>query len=229
MSGAFDIAGKASPVTSPAHPVVKLARELGNPKGRKRRGLVLVEGLRAAETAAAAGARAEAILFTHAALAEPRGQALAARLAKQGVPVHVLGAGLYRSLTQVETPQGVGLICAPPQLTLGQALGFAFVVVADRLQDPGNLGNLLRSARAFGVEAVVTTKGSTEAANPKAIRAAAGAWPGLPLAEHVPAETLGPELKARGFAVLIADPHGGRDFREPVWQGRVALVLGSES
>jgi len=220
---------EALPVTSPAHPVVRLAKELGSTHGRKRKGLVLMEGLRASETAASAGAKVEAALFTQAAFAEPRAAALARAIAERGGKVYVLPRGLYRSLTQVETPQGVALICAPPHATLEQALAAPFLVVADRLQDPGNLGNVLRSSRAFGVDVVVTTKGSTEAANPKAIRAAAGAWPGLPLAESVEAEPLAAGLKRARFAVLVADAKGARDYREPLWTGRVALVLGSET
>lgn len=216
-------------MTSPAHPALRLARELGTPRGRKEKGLVLLEGLRAAETAVAAGARVEAAFFTPAALAEERPGALARRLLERGGTVFQVGSQLFRGLTQVERPQGIALICAPPRVTLDEALKAAYVLVADRVQDPGNLGNLLRTARAFGVEAVVTTKGSTEAANPKAVRAAAGAWPGLKLAESVPGEQLAEALRRGGFTVLVADPRGQRDYRDAPWDGKVALVMGSET
>lgn len=215
-------------IMSDANPVIKLAHELATPHGRRKRDLMVLEGLRAAETVAGSGARIEAALFTVRALKAARTRALAERLAGMGVKVYELPPELYAGATQVEAPQGVALICAAPRLPLADALLGAFVVVADRLQDPGNLGALLRCAAAFGVDAVVTTKGAAEAGNPKALRAAAGAWPGLALAEGVDPGLLATELSSRGFRVYLADPRGTREMRDADWRGRVALVMGSE-
>lgn len=215
-------------IMSDANPVIKLARELATPHGRKKRDLMVLEGLRAAETVAGSGARIEAALFTVRALKAARAQALAGRLADMGVRLYELPPELYAAATQVEAPQGVALLCAAPRLPLPDALLGTFVVVADRLQDPGNLGGLLRCAAAFGVEAVITTKGTAEAGNPKTLRAAAGAWPGLPVAEGVEPDRLAAELAARGFHVYVADPRGALDVRAADWRGRVALIAGSE-
>jgi len=216
-------------IVSDANPVVRLAVELGTPHGRKKRGLILLEGVRAAETIAGSGARIEAALFTVKALKAARARALADRLGAMGVKIYELPPELYASATRVESPQGVALLCAPPGLPLADALLGSLVLVADRLQDPGNLGSLLRSAAAFGVSAVVTTKGTAEAGNPKTLRAAAGAWPGIPLAEGADPERLVAELAARGFRVLVADPKAARDYRTADWSGRAALVVGSEA
>ncbi|MEK7474202.1 MAG: RNA methyltransferase [Candidatus Coatesbacteria bacterium] len=203
-----------------------MARELGGAHGRKKRGLVLLEGLRAVEAAIAAGG--EAVLVTPKILAGPRGREVVAACTAHGVPVYEVDEALFRAVSIVEAPQGIALLAPPPRAGLAAALGGAFVLVADRIQDPGNLGALFRSARAFGVDAVVTTAGTVEAANPKAARAAAGAWPGLPVCEGVAAAPLARELGQGGRRVLVADAGGARDFREPLWRGRVALVLGNE-
>lgn len=216
-------------IISDANPVIKLAAELETPHGRRKRELILVEGLRAAETVAGSGSRIEAALFTSKALKAARTRALADRLGGMGVKTYELPPELYATATRVETPQGVALLCAPPRVALADALLGAFVLVADRLQDPGNLGTLLRSAAAFGVDAVITTKGTADAGNPKALRAAAGAWPGILLAEGVDPDRLLGELAGRGFRVLVADAGGAREFREAEWRGRVALVVGSEA
>jgi len=225
-------------VTSASHRVLRLARELATPRGRRKRNLVLLEGLRAVESAAAspeagaAGYSADAesprraLLVIPRVLAGERGRAVLDALLRAGVPVFEVSEVLFRAVSLVETPQGIALICPPPRVEVAEALRTSFLVVADRLQDPGNLGALFRSARAFGVEAVITTKGTAEAANPKAVRAAAGAWPGLPVAEGADPAELCRGLEGR--RILVADAAGGRDFRDPVWRGRVALVLGSE-
>jgi TrmH family RNA methyltransferase len=223
-------------VTSAAHRILGLARELGGAHGRKKRGLVLLEGLRVVEGVAGAtrGDSAEAesprggLLITPRMLATVRGRALAAACAARGVPVYEVDDALFRAVSLVEAPQGIALLAPPPRVALAEALTSAFVLVADRVQDPGNLGALFRSARAFGVDAVVTTAGTVEAANPKAARAAAGAWPGLPVHEGAAASALALELPRGDRRVLVADAGGSRDFREPLWRGRVALVLGNE-
>jgi len=133
------------------------------------------------------------------------------------------------SISLVETPQGMVLLCPPPRATLSSALKEQFVVVADRIQDPGNLGAILRSARAFGAGSVVATKGCVDAGNPKALRASAGVWPGLPVAEGVDSAKAVEELKKAGFRVIVAESGGGTDFRELDWKGRIALVIGSEA
>ena len=214
-------------VSSAAHRVIRLARELGTPHGRKKHGLVLLEGLRVVETAGSAGG--ETLLVTARVLAGERGRSVAEALEARGVPVFEVADALFRAVSLVEAPQGIALLCPPPRVSLADALAAEFVVIADRLQDPGNLGALLRCARAFGAGAVIATKGCVEAANPKAVRAAAGAWPGLPVAESAETAALCRELaRDPGRRVLVADSGSGRDFRDPVWRGKVALVLGSE-
>lgn len=216
-------------VTSFNHPIVKLARALGTAHGRKKHGLVLLEGPRAVLAALEAGAQARAALLTSAVLAGAQPSALVRRLIKDRIPIYRLPDAMYRQISLVEAPQGVALLCVPPQLELQMALHGDFLLVVDQLRDPGNLGSLLRSAQAFGVDAVITTCGSVEAANPKVVRAAAGAWPGLALAEGVDAERLMAELLAHRFSVLVSDPKGTHDFREPLWRGRAALIVGSEA
>jgi len=208
---------------------VKLARALGTPHGRKKHGLVLLEGVRAAEAALQTGSRVKAALLTPETLTAPQNESLVRRLETAHVPAYQLPDALYRTVSQVEAPQGIALLCTPPRLTLAEALRSEFVLVADRLQDPGNLGTLLRLAQAFGVDAVITTRSTVEVSNPKAVRAAAGVWPGLAVAEGAAPERLSAELTERGFRVLVSDPLGPHDFRKPFWSDRVALVLGSEA
>lgn len=236
------MAGAPVRITSAAHRVLRLARELGGAHGRKKRGLILLEGIRAiestigtVETAPAPAKGSEAALLGTPALlvdarilAQPRGRAVADRCAALGIPVYEVDDALFRAVTRVEAPQGIAFILPPPQVGLAKALEAGFVLVADALQDPGNLGALLRVARAFGVDAVVTTRGTVEAGNPKAVRAAAGAWPGLPLSEGAEARALAGALAQGGRRVLVADAGGPSDFRESLWQGRVALVVGNE-
>jgi len=214
-------------VTSASHPAVRLARQLATPHGRRKAGLVLVEGVRAAEAAVESGARVSAVLLQEGATG--RAAQLARLLADSRVPVHSVPAGIMGRASLVREPQGIILLCAPPSAGLETALEREFVLVADGIQDPGNLGSLARSARAFGAGSLITTRGTTEVFGPKALRATAGAWPGLAIWEGADPRRLAAELASREFRILASDPAGTREFTEALWLGRVALVLGSEA
>lgn len=99
-----------------------------------------------------------------------------------------------------------------------------FVLVADRLNDPGNLGTILRSSEAAGVDAVVLTPGSVDPFNPKVVRASAGAL------FHVPvvAATLD-DLRASGFRLVGTSSHQGDRHTDADWSGDIALIVGNEA
>lgn len=205
-----------------------LAKSLGTAHGRKKSGLALLEGVRAAEGLAVFGAPVTAVLATPEALRDPRAAGVAADCASRGLPVYELSVAALRAISQVESPQGLLVVCEPPRVALEAALRHPFVLVADAVQDPGNLGTMLRLAAAFGVGAVVTTRGTVEVANPKTVRAAAGAWPGLPVSEGADPGTLVRLFKASGHRIVIADAHGSKGSQASTWSGKVALVAGSE-
>jgi TrmH family RNA methyltransferase len=99
-----------------------------------------------------------------------------------------------------------------------------FVVVADRIGDPGNLGTILRSAEAAGVDVVVLTPGTVDAFNPKVVRASAGAVFHVPV---LPA-SLG-DVRAAGIRLVGTSSHRGERHTDADWSGRVAIVAGSEA
>jgi len=216
-------------VNSASHPVLVLARSLTHPHGRKKSGLMMLEGFRAINGALDAGAVPDAVLGTREAFLAGPGPDLVSRLGGLGCRILEITSPLLAAVTQVESPQGVVMLCPPPSSSLDEVIRPEFVLVADRIQDPGNLGTIMRSARAFGVGGVITTKGAVEAGNPKALRASAGAWPGLPVAEGIEPDQAVEALKKAGFRIIVAESSGGEDFRQVDWKGRIALVIGSEA
>ncbi len=98
------------------------------------------------------------------------------------------------------------------------------VVVADRLNDPGNLGTILRSSEAAGAEAVVLTPGSVDPFNPKVVRSSAGALFHVPV---VAADLAA--VRAAGLRLIGTSSHRGTPHTDSDWSGRIALVVGSEA
>ncbi|MFN3595725.1 MAG: TrmH family RNA methyltransferase [Rubricoccaceae bacterium] len=197
--------------------------------GREATGVFLVEGLRSVEAALEARASLVELLATEAALATPRGQALAEAAARAGVPLTATDDRALARFSDVQTAQGVAALARRVVREDIAALEGARAVVAlDGVQDPGNVGTLVRTAAWFGADAVLADTRSADFESPKVVRATMGGLWDVRLV-RVPhlTEALA-ALRAYGLALYGADL-GGTDVA--AWQPapRAALVLGSEA
>jgi TrmH family RNA methyltransferase len=133
-----------------------------------------------------------------------------------------------KRVASTTTPQPVIAIAERRSSGLSAVRSAQWVVVADRISDPGNLGTILRSAEAAGVSAVVLTPGTVEAFNPKVVRASAGAMFHVPIIEDVTVE----EIKDNGFQIFGTSSHdqeGSIEFTAADLTGKIALVVGNEA
>ena len=141
-------------------------------------------------------------------------------------PVFELAEGVLERVASTERPQPNLAVVRMPATALALVdLGErSVVVVADQLSDPGNLGTILRSSEAAGVDAVVLTPGSVDQFNPKVVRASAGALFNVP----VVGASLD-EVRSAGFGLIGTSSHLGDRHTEADWSGKVAIVLGNEA
>lgn len=138
-------------------------------------------------------------------------------------PCAMLAPGVLERVASTEHPQPHLAVVRQPEPPIGMPHR-GFVVVLDRLNDPGNLGTILRSSEAAGVDAVVLTPGSVDAFNPKVVRASAGAL------FHVPVVTATiADVRAAGFRTVGTSSHQGDRHTDADWTGDVALVMGNEA
>jgi RNA methyltransferase, TrmH family len=201
---------------------VKLVRGLaGRAKERREAGAFLAEGVRLVEEALVAGWPFRFVLHTGE-LSE-RGHELVAKLVEHKIDVDEVDSSLMKSLSETETSQGILAVLDEHELAMIEPLDF--VVVADSIRDPGNLGTLLRSADAAGAQAVLLPPETVDAFSPKVVRAGMGAHFRVPIRamawEQVGALTM-------GLKVYLADMQGAScwkaDFKEPL-----ALIIGGEA
>ena len=138
-------------------------------------------------------------------------------------PIFELAEGVLERVASTERPQPNLAVVRIPE-RVASLDGLSFVVVADQLNDPGNLGTILRSSEAAGVEAVVLTPGSVDPFNPKVVRASAGAL------FHVPVVAAAlDDVRAAGLRLIGTSSHQGASHTDADWSGRVAIVLGNEA
>jgi TrmH family RNA methyltransferase len=196
---------------------------------RAAAGRFLIDGVRLVEAALAAGAPVEQLLVTSAAAA-PRLAALSEMARSRGVPLVEVAPHVLEAVSEVESPQGVVAVVRHRAGTLEGPLGRGdlLLLVVDRVQDPGNLGTMIRTADAAGATAVALTPGTVDPTNPKAARATMGSLFHLPVAEMEP-EGLRGALRAQGVRLLAADTAGTVSVREADYTRPVALAVGNEA
>lgn len=201
----------------------RLLTRLRTRRTREREGLFLVEGIRAVNDALSAGARPRFALVSPRLADLAGGAALRERLAASRIDTVELDDAELAVFADTEAPQGVLVVCPEPEDDAPLPLGP--LLVLDGIQDPGNVGTLVRVAAAFGLRAVVLLDGCADPYGTKAARAAAGA---LFATRIVRAPWSGVEgaLRARG-PLYLADM-GGCDVADVTPRGDWSLVVGSE-
>jgi TrmH family RNA methyltransferase len=209
-------------ITSAKNPRIKWVRSLQARKRARREGFFAIEGTRLAREAVAAKVPVNLVLHTQKVGDLEDG--LIAALGQLGAEVLLVADHVMQACSSTESAPG--LLAVLPNLDLHPPEVLDLALVIDRLADPGNLGALLRSAYAAGVQAVFLTKDTVDAYNPKVLRGAMGAHFQLPvISSSMPAitENLG------GLEVWLAEAGKGLAYDQVDWCKPSALVIGSEA
>lgn len=156
---------------------LSLARDLQRRKARERQGLFVAEGIRAVEELLRSPLAITGVL-TGPRLAETaRGRELASELADRQIPIESLGEKDFETAAETDSPQGILAIGVVPQRTLESVppAESLRLLILDAVQDPGNVGTILRTAAALGVTATFSLPGTVDLWNAKVVRSAMGA------------------------------------------------------
>jgi len=209
-----------------------LIRDLHRRRGRERRGLALAEGVRLVEEGLAAGIPIRGAAVSPALEATLRGKTLKAALLERDIRIEDYTEAELEALADTEHPQGVVAVIEPKRWSLSdiRMLTGTTAVVLDGVQDPGNVGTILRTALGLGATGVIALKGTADLTNSKVIRSAMGASFHLPAVPATPEEFVA-WAKLQRAEIWIAEGSGEpaerlsgpRADRSPV-----ALVFGNE-
>jgi TrmH family RNA methyltransferase len=214
-------------IESADNPRVKDAVRLRDRRARGRTGRFLVEGARELGRALDAGHLPET-LFVEESLAVGAACDVAARAEAAGARVLAVSGAVYRKIAVRAEAEGVvGVLPVPDARLERLALPDApLIAAAIGVEKPGNVGALLRSADAFGADALVV-EGGTDLWNPNVVRASLGCLFTVPVAA-APDGRLVPWLAERGVRIAAATPDGDTAPADADLTGPVALLLGSE-
>jgi TrmH family RNA methyltransferase len=208
--------------------LLTLARDLRRRRARERQRLFTAEGVRAVEELVRSGFRVRGVLVAPQLADAPRGAALIITLRAAGIAIVEVPPLEFASAAETESPQGVLAVGEIPELTL-EALPLGErvrIVVLDAVQDPGNVGTILRTAAALGASAAVALPGTVDLWNAKVVRSAMGASFHFPVLSSTWDE-LDLFRRRNGVALWGADAAGAAlDTLQP--PARLALVVGNE-
>ena len=189
-------------------------------------GYCAIESVKTIEEAIRSGLKLRAVMFSES--ARNRVDKLLPQFAAH-VETVIVPDDIFSGAVATDAPQGVAAFARIPQHDLARVLQAKepLLVVAAGLQDPGNLGTLLRSAEAFGAAAVLTMEGTASQFNSKVIRASAGSLFRLPVIKMASRDLL-LALREKGVRLLATSSHRGRPIDEVEFRGAVALFIGGE-
>lgn len=202
-------------------------RKLHRRRGREAAGLFLAEGVRVVADLLRSELPVRRAIVAPSLRTAPGGAELAAAL-EQACPVEEVGEAELSALAATETPQGVLAVAEIPSRELPVPAGdeAAVALVLDGVQDPGNVGTLIRTAEALGADFVAALPGTADPWNPKAVRAAAGSLFRIPV-KAITWAALAGWLREHDFAVHAAEA-GGSPVDQVATPHRAALVVGNE-
>jgi TrmH family RNA methyltransferase len=186
-----------------------------------------IEGVKLIEEALRGGQHLDSVFFSEA--ARPLAEKLLPQINARTETV-VLPNALFNSIVPSDAPQGVAALLKLPIFSAEQLLERSPggpIMVAAGLQDPGNLGTILRSAEAFGAAGIFLTEGTVSPYNSKVLRGSAGSIFRLPLLKISSGELI-PLLRERGVRLLATSSHQGTALPQVSWTLPLAIFIGNE-
>jgi len=215
-------------ITSPSNARLKALVGLHKRRSRAQAGVTVVEGYDELSLAVDVGVVPTTLYWCPELVSGDR-VALVERVADAGAETVSLGRAAYDKVSYRDSPDGFLAVVPDPTRTL-DALELpdgALVLVVEGIEKPGNLGAMLRTAEAAGVDAVVAASPVTDWANPNVVRASKGTLFAVPVA-NAPTDEVVAWLRASSIAIVVATPEASRLVTEVDLTGATALVVGTE-
>jgi RNA methyltransferase, TrmH family len=216
-------------LTSVDNPKVKYFNSLKEKKGRDRSGSFLIEGIHLVQEALEAGLIVR-VLYSENIMRGHEGKELIGKLISSGVPMEEASEQVMKKISDVETPQGIIASAKTTEHDLSDILNAKdpLILVACGIQDPGNLGTMVRTADAVGAAGLIMTEGTVDPFNEKVVRATAGSIFHLKLVKFNDIIELVTSLKRRGIRVISTSADAKKPYFEADYSGPVAVLIGNE-
>jgi TrmH family RNA methyltransferase len=217
-------------ITSRDNSLLRQARAVRDGKSEE---LIFVEGMRLCEEARRSNLEIEAVIVSEELLRKDRAAAAIDELSGVSKRVASVSEKLLESISYTKTPQGIVVLARRPESSeqrLSTSSGTnPLVVVLHQINNPVNVGAILRTAEAAGATGVITTRNTSDPFSPKSLRGAMGSAFRLPIWSGPDFGEMIGWCRSRGLTTICADVEASMSYTEIDWTGSCALLLGPES
>lgn len=220
-------------ITSQANPLIKSIKRLARRRQREKEQKFLIEGSRFVEEALKWDWPLD-VIICDSRFYPGQGDNIIGMAGSKGIKVVQTTERLLAELAETENPQGVAAVARMIRWEISHILKSGpfrnpVVLLVDGVQDPGNLGTIIRSADGFGAGGVILTRGTADLYNPKTLRSTMGSVFHLPIAQNGEIREILPLLTENKYTLLVGDPSGGLPVNRADLLRPVVLVVGSEA
>ena len=216
-------------ITSRDNSLLRQARAV---RDGKVEDLIFVEGLRLCEEAARSELSIEAVIFSEQLAVKDKAAGVIDQITRLATRVASVSEKLLESISFTKTPQGIVLLAQRPDATeqvLSERGKQALLVVMHQINNPVNVGAIIRTAEAAGASGAVATANTSDAFSPKALRGAMGSAFRLPIWSGPTYDEVIQWCRAQNIRTVCAAAHSDMSFTEIDWTSPTALILGPES
>jgi len=216
-------------ITSAKNPQIKNVLDLRERKTRDKTGLMIVEGTREIMQAREAGVKFREAFFCQELIHHDEARGLAGFLKKENIGLYETSEEIFAKISFGERMEGILAVCEKPRVAFSdiKISQTPFLVVVEGVEKPGNLGAILRTADAAGVDGVILTDGITDVANPNVVRSSLGTVFSVKVVEGTNTETLN-FLKKSHIKICAAFPAAKEIYTDVPLDASLAVILGSE-
>jgi len=217
-------------ISSVQNPKVKQVLHLRDKKGRDKTGQFLIEGYREILRATDAGWQIDILLICPELYLGSNEPALINQIAKKGTEIIICTQQVFEKISYRDRPDGLLAIAPQKRFKLSDLESSRknpLYVVAEAIEKPGNLGTILRSSDAVGVDGLIVCDRCTDIFNPNVVRASVGTLFTVKTVEAKGDETLS-WLKKQNIQILAATPSAKKEFTEVDLTGPIAIAVGTE-
>ena len=209
---------------------LKKIAQLKTKKGRKKQGRFLIEGARSCEEGVKSAWEIESLLYTSKAGENPRIRRILSNAQRREIELIQVKQNLLEKISDTVTSQGIVGVIKIKDFT--QEFLFQrkpeLLLALDSIKDPGNMGTLIRTADAFGVDGVILSKECVDLFNPKVVRSTIGSIFHLPILKDIVLQDFLSDLKKKNFRIFVTELKEGKKIDSLDCSGKICLVMGSE-
>lgn len=221
-------------ITSRANKYYKHIKSLGTRSYREKNKQFIIEGIRLLEDAIQSGAELQALVFSSSFMQNNENKSLLDFIDSnvgKDVKRYQMDDKMFKEISHTETPQGILAVVTMKRLTLEdvKAKNTPFYIFCDAVQDPGNMGTIIRTADAAGVDAVILSKGCVDIYNPKTVRSTMGSLFHVPAVKIENSTDTLHMLKKKGLSVVSGHLSAAKQHFEVNMKKGVVLVVGNEA